>query len=55
MVEVAVVLTREAGDNVAIEELRASAEDLYSFEKQLARVNIFVFHFLHFELTSTDS
>ncbi len=39
IVEVAVVLTREAGENVPIEEIRASAEDLYLFEKQLARVS----------------
>lgn len=40
IVDVAVVMTREAGENVPIEELKASAEDLYAFEKQLARFSV---------------
>ncbi len=38
IVETAVVLTREIGDNVPIEDLRKSAEEIYEFERQLAMV-----------------
>jgi hypothetical protein len=35
------VLSREVGENVPIEEIRQSAEDLYLFEKGLARVKLY--------------
>ena len=39
IVETAVVMTRETGANVPVEDLRKSAEELFEFETQLAKVS----------------
>ena len=58
IVETAIVLTRETGDNVPVEEIRKSADAIYEFERELARVgrgfDSFFLNFCSYSLNQLD-